>query len=237
MMASSINILKADSVLRLSTFLKRWKPAWLVLYGNGELRYFESKDDYVAKATINVPRICREILSGHRNIDPPKDRSSECIFGLRTDESNWYFCAQSPDDAVVWRLALSEVKGMSIPRYRVRMPPPEAPPPGYTDGTNYYQYACPAETTVPLYQASGGMREVPIIYRGSDGEYIMPRQIIEHPDGSRTIILGDGNEIPCHCRHGYYCGCGYGFGDAALLGLAAGTLMWSPFLWSPFFWC
>lgn len=54
---------------------------------------------------------------------------------------------------------------MSIPRYRVRMPPPEAPPPGYTDGTNYYQYACPAETTVPLYQASGGMREVPVSNR------------------------------------------------------------------------
>ncbi|CAI2722406.1 unnamed protein product [Schistosoma spindalis] len=76
-----------------------------------------------------------------------------------------------------------------------------------------------------------------IIYRGSDGEYIKPRQIIEHPDGSRTIILGDVSEIPYHYRHGYYCGCGYGFGDAGLLGLAAGRLMWSPFLWFPYFWC
>ncbi|VDQ12556.1 unnamed protein product, partial [Trichobilharzia regenti] len=97
-----------------------------------------------------------------RNIDPPKDRSNDCIFGLKTNESDWYFCAESPDDAAVWRIALSEVKGLTLPRYRVHIPPPDAPPPGYTDGENYYQYGCPPETTVPLYQASAGRQYVPV---------------------------------------------------------------------------
>ncbi|KAF5396267.1 hypothetical protein PHET_10886 [Paragonimus heterotremus] len=83
------------------------------------------------------------------------------------------------------------------------------------------------------------IEKVLTVYRGTDGELVVPQQVIEHPDGSRTIVLGQGNEVLCRCRRGYDCGCGYGYGygDAALLGLAAGTMMWSPFLWAPFFWC
>ncbi|KAF7258050.1 Pleckstrin domain-containing family B member 2 [Paragonimus skrjabini miyazakii] len=171
------------------------------------------------------------------HVDAPSGLSPKCLFGFATRDSEWYFCAESPDDAVAWRLALSEARGV---RARVHIPPAAAHA-GYTDGVNYYRHSAYPETTVPLYNSAypDTVPTIPTVYRGTDGELVVPQQVIEHPDGSRTIVLGQGNEVRCRCRRGYDCGCGYGYGygDAALLGLAAGTMMWSPFLWAPFFWC
>ncbi|KAG5442141.1 Pleckstrin y domain-containing B member 2 [Clonorchis sinensis] len=232
------NIIKAGSVQRLSTVLRRWKPAWLVVYSNGNVGYFESKDSYVPKSLIYLPKKCIRLLSTPTHQVPPAGLSKDCLFGYTTNDGEWCFCADSPDAAVAWRLALIEAR--SVGRALGVHIAPTATYGGYTDGSNYYQHSAYPETTVPLYCNSShpaGIPSLPTVYRGCDGELVVPQQVVEHPDGSRTIVLGRGNEILCRCRRGHYCDCGYGLGDAALLGLAAGTMMWSPFLWAPFFWC
>lgn len=230
----SIDIAKAGSVQRLSTVLRRWKPAWLVIYRDGNIRYFGSKDDYVAKATVHLPTRCLRVISKPL-VDPPTGCNKDQLFGFKTADSEWIFCAESADDAITWRLTLMEARSVSSQRVHI---PPSAAYGGYTDGVNYYRNAAYPSMTVPLYDSNPpvDLPSVPMVYRGTDGELVVPQQVIEHPDGSRTIVLGPGNEVRCHCHHGYNCGCGYGYGDAALLGLAAGTLMWSPFMWAPLFW-
>ncbi|CAH8508710.1 unnamed protein product [Dicrocoelium dendriticum] len=232
----SYEIVKAGSVQRLSTILKRWKPAWLVIYSNGNMAYFETENSYVPKATVYLPVECRRVLSEPKRVDPPNDLPRNCLFGVATRDSDWVFCAETADEATAWRLALHEAKRVAQPS-RVHIPPAAAYG-GYTDGVNYYRHSAYPEATVPLYSSSYSSNPPPIptVYRGSDGELVVPEQVIEHPDGSRTIILGHGNEVLCRCRHGYNCGCGYSYADAALFGLAATSLMWTPFLWSPLFW-
>ncbi|KAF8569983.1 hypothetical protein P879_07706 [Paragonimus westermani] len=59
----SSEIVKAGRVQRLSTVLKRWKPAWIVVYANGSFSYFESENSYIPKATVHLPTQCVRLIS------------------------------------------------------------------------------------------------------------------------------------------------------------------------------
>ncbi|KAF7234427.1 hypothetical protein EG68_12010 [Paragonimus skrjabini miyazakii] len=59
----SSEIVKAGRVQRLSTVLKRWKPAWIVVYATGGFGYFESENSYVPKATVHLPTQCVRLIS------------------------------------------------------------------------------------------------------------------------------------------------------------------------------
>ncbi|KAF8561714.1 hypothetical protein P879_09900, partial [Paragonimus westermani] len=84
------------------------------------------------------------------HVDAPSGLSPKCLFGFATRDSEWLFCAESPDDAVAWRLAVSEARSV---RTRVHIPPAAAHT-GYTDGVNYYRHSAYPETTVPLYNSA-----------------------------------------------------------------------------------
>ncbi|CAL8104086.1 unnamed protein product [Calicophoron daubneyi] len=232
-----VEIAKAGWVKRLSSILSIWKPAWLVIYKNGTLRSFRNPDEYIAKETIRLPTECSAVIETP-SVSPPHGKSKECLFGFVFEDSRRYFCAESPDDALSWRLTINEARSLCPTLTQVHIPP-AATHRGYTDGENYYQYTAYPNTTVPVYDAahpSNPPVSYPVVYRGEDGRLIVPQQIIEHPDGSRTVVLGPGNEIMCRCRDGYYCGCHCDYADGALLGLAAGSLLWTPFMFPLFWW-
>ncbi|GAA49200.1 hypothetical protein CLF_102665 [Clonorchis sinensis] len=172
----------------------------------GLLRFYHAHNDlsliihYVSDIqVVAVPTLSAEVT--HQV--PPAGLSKDCLFGYTTNDGEWCFCADSPDAAVAWRLALIEAR--SVGRALGVHIAPTATYGGYTDGSNYYQHSAYPETTVPLYCNSShpaGIPSLPTVYRGCDGELVVPQQVVEHPDGSRTIVLGRGNEILCRCRRG-----------------------------------
>ncbi|VDP73005.1 unnamed protein product, partial [Echinostoma caproni] len=87
-----------------------------------------------------------------KSIDPPVGCDKKQLFGFKTHDSEWFFCADSADDAVTWCITLTEAKGI-VPTYRVHIPPAEAHG-GYTDGVNYYRHGAYPNTTVPLYDSN-----------------------------------------------------------------------------------
>ncbi|CAL8104089.1 unnamed protein product [Calicophoron daubneyi] len=147
-----VEIAKAGWVKRLSSILSIWKPAWLVIYKNGTLRSFRNPDEYIAKETIRLPTECSAVIETP-SVSPPHGKSKECLFGFVFEDSRRYFCAESPDDALSWRLTINEARSLCPTLTQVHIPP-AATHRGYTDGENYYQYTAYPNTTVPVYDAA-----------------------------------------------------------------------------------
>lgn len=101
-------------------------------------------------------------------VDPPTGCNKDQLFGFKTADSEWTFCAESADDAITWRLTLMEARSVSCQRVHI---PPSAAYGGYTDGVNYYRNAAYPSTTVPLYDSNPPMDlpSVPVGFKSRFG--------------------------------------------------------------------
>ncbi|XP_068786899.1 pleckstrin homology domain-containing family B member 1 isoform X2 [Struthio camelus] len=110
-------LVKSGWLWRQSSVLRRWKRNWFVLYLDGTLVYYQDESQREAEGAIAVRRRCRDVRSGREcpEVQPPAGRSRDCLLSVALrDGSRAALCAESPDDAVAWKMAVLEAKATPV---------------------------------------------------------------------------------------------------------------------------
>ncbi|XP_074657924.1 pleckstrin homology domain-containing family B member 2-like [Tubulanus polymorphus] len=207
---SNFEIVKADWLYRQSSILKRWKRKWFVLYGNGELRYFEDQNEYESEETILMTVDVINIKTGLQiqNVTPPEGQNKDSLIQITCkDDGNMNLCADSLDDMSAWQFSLEQARII----YPSNLPPPYQTPNRHGDNQ---QCAYPRQQ----YQQVGYPQ---VVYNAQPPAY--GQQVYQTVPGATNVIYVDD-------RRRYYRDDGTDLAMGVVAGAALTSMMWSPFL-------
>ncbi|XP_053312643.1 pleckstrin homology domain-containing family B member 1 [Spea bombifrons] len=106
-------LVKSGWLWRQSSVLRRWKRHWFDLWMDGGLVYYPDETRRNIEERILLKFNCVNVKAGLEcgDIQPPEggDREALVTVDLR-DQSRLLLCAESPDDAAAWKLALLDAK-------------------------------------------------------------------------------------------------------------------------------
>lgn len=195
----SFEIAKAGWLHRQSSFLRRWKKNWFVLYTDGVLKYFDTPDSHVAEEAFLIPTKLLTLKTANQvtDVTSPTGLDRNCLMNLVMTDSSLVICAESGDDMRAWQVALDQARAV---RMADTSAIPGAPPP-YDGAVMYAQ------------QPYGG-------YYGAHP----PPYVVQTPQGQTTVIYADN---PHYNRH--YDGGDVAMGmvaGAALGTMMWGPLLW-----------
>ncbi|CAK8684241.1 unnamed protein product [Clavelina lepadiformis] len=214
----AIPTLKAGWLLRQSTILKKWKRNWFVLYGDGNLTYYENDDRHDRVGNFSVPVSCVGIKTALEcTVNPPEDRTYGCLLKFVSRENDHVtVCAYNSDEALAWK--------MMVEPFMRQHPTPGQPMPVSTTTrtTTVCRYPVPylgsryrVRQNVPVYYYPNH-GPVQISYNGQGQPYYV------HPHTQVVHVVRE--DDPYYYRDGSLV---FGLAAGAMLGAA----MWSPLWW------
>nr|XP_002121756.1 pleckstrin homology domain-containing family B member 2 [Ciona intestinalis] len=108
---STIPTFKAGWLLRQSSVLKRWKKNWFVLYGDGNLSFYEDESRKEKHGNFNITAECAAINTALEcNVDPPDHRNFGCLMKLISrHNNNLVLCAANSDEALSWKMMVEQM--------------------------------------------------------------------------------------------------------------------------------
>uniref|UniRef100_H2YQ03 PH domain-containing protein n=1 Tax=Ciona savignyi TaxID=51511 RepID=H2YQ03_CIOSA len=207
---TTIPTFKAGWLLRQSTVLKRWKRNWFVLYGDGNLSFYEDDSRREKHGNFNIPAEGVGLKTALEcEVDPPERHNFGCLLKLISKNNNdLVICAANSDEALGWKMMLEQI------RLRTSANPPQQQLRRWNSYPNVYRANYPVQRNTPVYYYPN-YGPVQVCYNQCGQPYYV------HPQTQVITVIRDHD--PYYYRNGDLM---WGMAAGAMLGAA----LYTPFL-------
>ncbi|KAJ8278077.1 hypothetical protein GJAV_G00083560 [Gymnothorax javanicus] len=136
---------KSGWLLRQSTILRRWKKNWFDLWSDGRLIFYDDQDRRDMEDQVHMKVDCINIRTGPacRDLTPPDGKGRDSLLQIVCRDGQVIsICADGPDDALAWSMALQDARVTSMvaePQIGFSEGVVASAPPPYTEFVPAYQ--------------------------------------------------------------------------------------------------
>ncbi|XP_036377457.1 pleckstrin homology domain-containing family B member 2 [Megalops cyprinoides] len=201
---------KSGWLQRQSTILRRWKKNWFDLWSDGRLIFYDDQHRRDMEDQIHMKVDCINIRTGNscRDLTPPEGKGRDSLLQIVCRDGRIIsLCADGPDDALAWCMALQDSRmnavvvppQMGVPDEVVASAPPPysevvSPPQMYDQGRYVVYGPPPPPGTQIVYAADGQAYTVayPYQYQGTYPPREVNQVIVRerHHDNGADLALG-----------------------------------------------
>lgn len=207
--AAHHHVVKAGWMQRETDVLKRWKHCFCILKTDGMLSYYSDEKQKDLQGHINLPRDCfvLKVARDVSGVTPPSSHDVMGLIEIRSSHSATIFCAESYDDAQMWKLVFDDViranraapnaqQGQHAPQGQ--QPPVfngNVPPPYYAAGPGPVPPQVVTVNPPPVYSVNPS--PVTVITPGSTGTSRVTSTTY-HPNGQSVSVVQRGGLSTCY---------------------------------------